>query len=87
MALTREAVARLSRVTKAHGMNVGLNLGSAAGAGITDHLHVHAVPRWTGDSNFMPVLADTRIVPEYLDQSWQRLVEAFADIPGEHPAS
>ncbi len=87
MTLTREAVARLSRVTKAHGMNVGLNLGSAAGAGIADHLHVHAVPRWTGDSNFMPVLADIRIMPEYLDQSWQRLVEAFADIPGEHPTT
>jgi ATP adenylyltransferase len=87
MSLTREAVARLSRVTKAHGMNVGLNLGSAAGAGIADHLHVHAVPRWSGDSNFMPVLADIRVVPEYLDQSWLRLVEAFADIPGEHPTS
>jgi ATP adenylyltransferase len=65
-------------------MNIGLNLGSAAGAGITDHLHVHAVPRWVGDANFMPVLADIRIMPEYLDQSWQRLVSSFADLPGEH---
>ena len=85
MGLMRDAAARLSRATKAEGMNLGLNLGRAAGAGITDHLHMHAVPRWAGDSNFMPVLADIRVVPEYLDQSWLRLVDFFADLPGEHP--
>lgn len=85
MQLVRDATTRLGRATKADGMNVGLNLGRAAGAGITEHLHVHAVPRWTGDSNFMPVLADIRIMPEYLDQSWERLSKFFVDLPGEHP--
>jgi ATP adenylyltransferase len=85
MHLVRAAASRLRHATKAEGMNVGLNLGKAAGAGITEHLHFHAVPRWAGDSNFMPVLADIRVMPEYLDQAWQRLTGAFADLPGEHP--
>lgn len=50
-----------------------------------DHIHAHVVPRWIGDTNFMPVLADVRIMPEYLDQSWLRLLPFFADLPGEHP--
>src|SRR5579864_837469 len=84
MALVREAAMRLRLATRAEGLNVGFNLGQAAGAGIADHLHAHIVPRWTGDSNFMPVVADTRVMPEYLDQSWLRLRPLFADIPGEH---
>jgi ATP adenylyltransferase len=86
MRLVREAVARVRRATNADGLNVGLNLGKAAGAGIAEHLHAHVVPRWTGDSNFMPVLADVRVMPELLDQSWQRLLPYFSDIPGQHPA-
>ncbi len=86
MQLVRLAVARVQRATGAEGINVGLNLGRAAGAGIADHLHAHVVPRWTGDTNFMPVVADTRVMPEYLDVSWQRLLSLFADVPGEHPA-
>jgi ATP adenylyltransferase len=86
MALVRDSAVRLRRAVNAEGLNLGFNLGQAAGAGIADHLHAHLVPRWTGDSNFMPVVADTRVMPEYLDQSWLRLVPFFADLPGEHPA-
>jgi ATP adenylyltransferase len=86
MSLVRESVVRVRRATGAEGINVGLNLGKAAGAGIAQHLHAHVVPRWTGDSNFMPVVADVRVMPEYLDQSWERLVPWFADLPGEHPS-
>ncbi|MGD0676855.1 MAG: HIT domain-containing protein [Polyangiaceae bacterium] len=85
MRLVRDAVIRLQRASRPDGVNVGINLGQAAGAGIADHLHAHAVPRWKGDSNFMPVIADVRVIPEYLDQSWQRLVPLFADVPGTHP--
>lgn len=84
MRLVRESIVRLRAAVSAEAMNVGFNLGKAAGAGVADHLHGHLVPRWTGDSNFMPVLADVRVMPEYLDEAWQRLDTAFADLPGEH---
>lgn len=82
MRLVRESVARLRRAVGCEAMNVGFNLGKAAGAGHADHLHGHLVPRWTGDTNFMPVLADVRVMPEYLDEAWQRLNAAFADVAG-----
>lgn len=83
MRLVRESVVRLRRAVSCEAMNVGFNLGKAAGAGHADHLHGHLVPRWNGDTNFMPVLADVRVMPEYLDEAWQRLNEAFADVPGD----
>ena len=61
-----------------HGMNIGMNLGEAGGASIPDHLHVHVVPRWQGDTTFMPVLADTKTIPEALDATYERLHETFA---------
>ncbi len=82
MSLVRECIARLRRAVKCEGMNVGMNLGKVAGAGVADHLHAHLVPRWNGDSNFMPVIADVRVMPEYLDDAWRRLYPAFADLPG-----
>jgi len=85
MMLVREAMGRLREATRAEGLNMGLNLGKAAGAGIADHLHAHLVPRWTGDNNFMPVIADVRVMPEYLDDSWVRLLPFFAGLPGQHP--
>jgi ATP adenylyltransferase len=71
----------LQEVYKPHGMNFGLNLGKAAGAGVAEHLH--AVPRWSGDTSFMSVLAETRVLPEVLDDSWRRLRAALAADPLE----
>ncbi len=70
------AQAILREAVKAQGFNIGLNLGSCAGAGVADHLHLHIVPRWPGDHNFMPVLGETRVLSEALDASYQKLVAA-----------
>jgi len=67
----------LERTLKPHGANAGLNLGRTAGAGIEGHLHLHVVPRWSGDTNFMPVLADTRVMAQHLDDSWRLITEAW----------
>ncbi len=81
-ALVREAALRLERAVRCEGMNLGVNLGATAGAGIAEHLHVHVVPRWSGDSNFMPVIADTRVVPQALDATRAHLAPFFRDIAG-----
>jgi ATP adenylyltransferase len=73
MRLVQRAVEALTVEYKPDGFNVGLNQGRAAGAGIEDHLHVHVVPRWNGDSNFVSVIGDTRVLPETLDTTWERL--------------
>ena len=82
MRLLRAATSRLDASARPQGMNVGFNFGRAGGAGIADHLHAHVVPRWNGDSNFMPVIADVRVMPEYLDVTWRRLRAAFEGVPG-----
>jgi len=69
----RTAAARLGEVFRPEGMNIGMNLGAAGGAGVADHLHWHLVPRWVGDTNFMPLLADVRVMPEHLDATYDRL--------------
>ena len=82
MQLVRRAITALREVMNPDGFNVGVNLGTVAGAGVADHLHVHVVPRWQGDTNFMPVLADTRVIPQALEATRDALVEALAHLPG-----
>ena len=72
--LAEHAQLLLRETIRAQGFNVGLNLGKCAGAGVVDHLHLHIVPRWEGDNNFMPVLADTRVLPEALDSLYRKLI-------------
>jgi len=76
--LTRRCVDALKRVMHPDGFNIGINLGKVAGAGILEHLHIHIVPRWLGDTNFMPVLAGTTVVPQALKELAARLREALA---------
>jgi ATP adenylyltransferase len=77
MALVQRAADTLAREYRAEGFNIGLNQGRVAGAGIADHLHVHVVPRWHGDTNFMSVLGEVRVLPESLEATWDRLHRAL----------
>ena len=70
----------LRDVCSAQGFNVGWNIGPAAGAGIADHIHMHIVPRWAGDSNFMPILADIRVIPQHIETTYSLLAKAFLEI-------
>jgi len=74
----RQALKALRTTLSPEGFNVGANLGRVAGAGIPDHIHVHIVPRWSGDTNFMPVLAETKVVNEHLERTWEKLSSAFS---------
>lgn len=80
MVLARQTEKVFENVYHPEGMNLGINLGRSAGAGVAGHLHMHALPRWTGDANFMTVTAETRVLPETLGQTWERLRRAFDEL-------
>lgn len=89
MELTRRAEAALAESYAPHGINMGLNLGRPAGAGIVDHIHMHVVPRWNGDTNFMSVVGQTRVLPEELPQTADKLRPIFERLADQssRPAS
>jgi ATP adenylyltransferase len=78
MDLAQRAMRRMEEVYSPEGFNVGLNQGRVAGAGVEGHIHLHVVPRWAGDNNYMPVLADTRVIPQSLEESFDALEGGFA---------
>ena len=79
MRLARITEGRLRETYHPDGVNVGMNLGRSAGAGIADHIHMHILPRWTGDTNFMTVTGETRVLPEDLPMTWEKLSRAFRE--------
>jgi ATP adenylyltransferase len=77
--LASAAIAALAQTYGPQGYNVGWNLGRVAGAGVVDHVHLHVVPRWAGDTNFMPVLADVRVIPEFLEETRRKLAAVWPE--------
>jgi len=80
MKVIRVAESHLRAIYKPDGLNIGMNLGISAGAGIAGHIHMHVLPRWIGDSNFMTTIGETRVMPEDLDVTWTRLNAAFSTV-------
>jgi ATP adenylyltransferase len=78
--MVSHAVAIIKKAMQAEGFNIGLNLGKVAGAGVEDHLHFHVVPRWNGDTNFMTVFGEVRVVSEHMKQTYQRLFPFFQEV-------
>lgn len=76
----RKTVVLLKKAMNPEGFNIGMNVGQIAGAGVADHLHFHVVPRWSGDTNFMPIVNETTVVPEALEKTYERLLSALRDM-------
>ena len=73
MVLTKLSLKMLRKAFNPHGFNIGVNIGNVAGAGVEEHVHVHVVPRWSGDTNFMPLLADVKVIPQALEETYRKL--------------
>jgi ATP adenylyltransferase len=82
----RRALRCLQQAMQPDGYNVGINLGRAAGAGIPGHLHYHVVPRWDGDQNFMPIIAETKVIPQHLVRTYDQIAPFFQEADRGHPA-
>ncbi|MCX8176178.1 MAG: HIT domain-containing protein [Candidatus Bathyarchaeota archaeon] len=76
--IVRKSVRNLKKAFKPRGFNIGINIGKVAGAGVENHIHTHIVPRWSGDTNYMPVIANTKVIPETLNQTYNRLKKFFS---------
>jgi ATP adenylyltransferase len=87
MHLARMSESILEEVYRPHGINLGMNMGEAAGAGIAAHIHLHVLPRWTGDANFMTTVANTRVIPESLEDTFRKLHGRFAGFSGNPEAA
>ncbi len=83
MLLVKASVKALRKVYNPHGFNIGINMGEAAGAGIAGHIHIHIVPRWVGDTNFMTITAGVKVVPQSLEDAWRQLSEVIGDAVDE----
>ena len=79
MNIVNQSLAALRKAMNPDGFNIGVNIGKAAGAGIVDHVHIHIVPRWEGDTNFMAIMAETRVIPELLDQTYEKLLKFISE--------
>ncbi|MFA4874333.1 MAG: HIT domain-containing protein [bacterium] len=81
LSLCARSIEIMKQALGAEGFNCGFNIGAAAGAGIKDHIHLHVVPRWCGDANFLPIIGNTRSMPEYLEETYDRLIPGFKTPP------
>lgn len=85
MELTNQTIQVLLNIYHPQGFNLGMNIGSVAGAGIAEHVHMHVVPRWGGDTNFMSAVADTRVLPETLEDTYQRVLAGWQGLLKNNP--